>query len=234
MTRTPLSAGGDHEIDLHADQVLGKPPPEEILRGRFTLSWDVRRVTSAVAPPEWCAYASDFGRTHAFCYLELICTFKPETPQARGAFERADLGLNLTSPDTAAPAPVARYISAADPAQASDITRSSSITATVNLGPLLKTEVRTEASSASRHQAGTVTMYGAGGSAPAWIFQATRDTPLKDDRRVAALIQASHGGHNVAHVAIRARISHRQGQVLKIFGYHADLSLGPWAIPLRP
>jgi hypothetical protein len=166
----------------------------------------------------WYDYAREFASSHTFYYLALVCTFPPETPQAKGDFVRAGLGLQLKNLGADGPPPIARFIS--QDSQDREVTQTIKIGARVKTGPIdIHAEKETSSVTASRER--TIEGHGASQSTPTWTFCCLNDSTLERDRRVAALIETAPGSQNVAEALLSADLEYRR---LGIVRYRANLT----------
>ncbi|MGY1577211.1 hypothetical protein [Streptomyces sp. MN13] len=206
-------------IDLLPERTLGTPPDAEALRGRLAFGWDCFPLSEALASAEWAAYASAVP-SRELVHVVLVCSFLPETPQARGEFVRASLGLSLRTAEADGPRPVARAIEPGERTQPFP-SADSRVMLGINAGVLNVEVERQVTNNASGRAEWTVRGFGASQSTPMWEFRRVRRYPLVGDHTVAALVETVPDRVNVADVMLAAELEHR---TLGIRRYRADLT----------
>lgn len=208
-----------YPIDLVPERTLGSPPDLDALHGRLSLGWDFLPVTESLVPADWVAYATA-APDRAFRHLVLVCSFLPETAQARGEFVSASLGLSLRTTGEDGPTPIARAI---DPGERTRPVTSAGSKFTVGLTTgVLNVQAERQANDpAAPREEWLVRGYGASQSTPMWRFRRVRGHPLAGDHPVAALVQTVPDHVNMADVLFAAELEHR---TLGIRRYRADLT----------
>lgn len=215
-----------HDVELVPERTLGDPADDGPLRGRLTFGWDVLSADHEGVPADWLAYVKA-APDREFRQLLMVCSFRPETPESKGAFRYASLGAALSTPDREA-RPVARLI------EPGERTRpvaglGSGVSFTVKAG-VLDVGVQKQPSAGQAREEWIVRGHGASQPYPQWEFRPVRHFPLVGDHPVAALVELVADKVNMAEVLVAAELEHRSWGVRR---YRARLAPSPHAIMLR-
>ncbi|MER6770683.1 hypothetical protein ACFVG1_17275 [Streptomyces bacillaris] len=195
-----------HDIALVPERTLGSPADDGPLRGRLTFGWDLLPADHEGAPADWLAHVrATPGRE--FRRLLLVCSFRPETPQARGAFRHASLALALTTPDPAR-RPVARLIDPGERTRPVAAGPGTGLSFTVATG-VVDLGVERQPGEGPGREEWIVRGHGASQPDPQWEFRRLRRLPLVGDHPVAALVELVPGLVNTAEVLVAAELEHR-------------------------
>ncbi|MEU2433276.1 hypothetical protein ABZ611_27935 [Streptomyces sp. NPDC007861] len=213
-----------HDVELVPERTLGGPVDAEPLRGRLTFGWDVLPGDHEAAPAEWPAYVKATP-DREFRQLLMVCSFRPETPESRGTFRHASLGIALSVPDGAA-RPVARLIEPGE--RTRSLAGTGGLNFTVKAG-VLDLGVEKPAGAESAREEWVVRGHGASQPNPQWEFRGVRRVPLTGDHPVAALVELVPGQVNTAEVVVAAELEHRSWGVRR---YRARLAREPHSIVL--
>ncbi|HZD69388.1 MAG TPA: hypothetical protein VFA45_10875 [Actinomycetes bacterium] len=226
MTSEPALDIPLHEVALVPERTLGSPAVHEALEGRLTFGWDVLPVKPGATRPGWHSYTEAVaGRS--FCQLLMVCSFRPEQPDARGAFVRASLGISLHTDNPTSSSPLARLIEPGERTRPVSAT-GSGLRFTVKAG-VVDLGVERQPSAATTREEWIVRGYGASQATPTWEFRRLKQYPLVGDHPVAALIELVPGHHNRAEVMLVAEVEHTTWGVRR---YKARLNPAQSAIDL--
>ncbi|WP_062216705.1 hypothetical protein [Streptomyces sp. NBRC 109706] len=214
-----------HEIELVPEHTLGSPADDEPLRGRLTFGWDVLPADHEGVPTEWASYVRA-APDREFRHLLMVCSFRPETPTARGTFHHASLGVALSTPDGPT-RPVARLI---DPGERTRPATGSGtgMNFTVRAG-LLNVGVEKPAGAGPENDRWIVRGHGASQPNPQWEFRRTKGFPLVGDHPVAALVELVPDQLNTAEALLAAELQRHDWGIRR---YRARLAPSPHTIVL--
>ncbi|MEU6717065.1 hypothetical protein ABZ897_36865 [Nonomuraea sp. NPDC046802] len=214
-----------HDVELVPERTLGGPADDETLSGRLTFGWDLLPADHEGMPAEWLSYVKaapgrEFGR------LVMVCSFRPETTAAQGAFRHASLGIALSTPDPRT-RPIARLI---DPGERTRPVAGfgTGLNFTVKAG-ILDIGLEKPQSDGPARQEWIVRGHGASQPNPQWEFRRVKRFPLVGDHPVAALVELVPGRPNTAQVLVAAELEHRAWGIRR---YRARLAPPAQAIVL--
>ena len=213
------------EVELVPERTLGSPAGDEPLRGRLTFGWDLLPADHEGVPADWLSYVRAMP-DREFRHLLMVCSFRPETPDSKGAFRHASLGVALSTQDADA-RPIARLI---DPGERTRpvTTSGTGLTFTVKAG-LLDVGVTKPPGADPAREEWIVRGHGASQPNPQWEFRRVKRFPLIGDHPVAALVELVPEQVNTAEVLVAAEVEHHSWGVRR---YRARLALSPHAIVL--
>ncbi|MER7394858.1 hypothetical protein ABT381_04990 [Streptomyces sp. NPDC000151] len=214
-----------HDVELVPERTLGSPADDGPLRGRLTFGWDVLPSDHEGVPADWRSYRNATP-DREFRHLLMVCSFRPETPESKGAFRHASLGVALSTPGPGAQ-PIARLI---DPGERSRPVADSGLGVhfTVKAG-VLDVGVEKPPGEGQAREEWIVRGHGASQPNPQWEFRRVKRFPLLGDHPVAALVELVPGRVNRAEVLVAAELEHRSWGVRR---YRARLAPSPHAIVL--
>ncbi|GKQ37329.1 hypothetical protein [Streptomyces sp. A012304] len=214
-----------HDVDLVPERTLGAPADDGPLRGRLTFGWDLLPADHAGAPADWLTYLRSIP-DREFRQLVMVCSFRPETPEGKGAFRHASLGVALSTPDGGAQ-PIARLI---DPGERTRPVGGpgTGLNFTVTTG-VVDVGVERPPGGGPAREEWIVRGHGASQPNPQWEFRRVKRFPLVGDHPVAALVELVPGRLNTAEVLIAAELEHRSWGVRR---YRARLQPSPHTIVL--
>ncbi|APE24830.1 MULTISPECIES: hypothetical protein [Streptomyces] len=214
-----------HDVELVPERTLGSPADDAPLRGRLTFGWDLLPADHAGTPADWRSY---LGATpgREFRQLLMVCSFRPETPESKGVFRHASLGVALTTPDRDV-RPIARLI---DPGERTRPVPGlgTGVSFTVTTG-VLDVGVEKPPGSAPAKEEWIVRGHGASQPNPQWEFRRVKGFPLVGDHPVAALVELVPDRTNTAEVLVAAELEHRTWGIRR---YRAQLAPTPHTIVL--
>lgn len=213
-----------HDVELESEPMLGDQVDSEPLRGRFTFGWDVLGVDHETARADWLAYIKA-APDREFRQLLMVCSFRPETPESKGVFRHASLGVRLSTTPGGTATPLARAI---DPGERTrPIASSGTATSFTVKAVVLDVGVQRSPTAAAKEE-WIVRGHGASQPNPQWEFRPVKRYPLVGDHPVAALIELVPNTVNVAEILVAAELEHRSWGVRR---YRAKLS-SPHAVTL--
>lgn len=214
-----------HDVELVPERTLGGPADDTPLRGRLTFGWDVLPADHDGVPAPWASYARATPERE-FRHLLMVCSFRPETPDDKGAFRHASLGVALSTPD-GGPHPVARLI---DPGERTRqvVGSGMGMSFTVRAG-LLDVGVQKPSGAGPERDEWIVRGHGASQPTPQWEFRQVKGCPLVGDHVVAALVELVPDRRNAAEVIVAAEVEHRSWGLRR---YRARLAPSPHTIVL--
>ncbi|MEU5403309.1 hypothetical protein ABZ348_28915 [Streptomyces sp. NPDC005963] len=194
-----------HDVELLPERTLGTPGDDGPLRGRLTFGWDLLPADHPNAPADWLSYVSG-ASDRAFRQLLMVCSFRPETPESKGVFRHASLGVALSTPNGEGQ-PVARLI---DPGERTRplVGSGTGMSFTVSTG-VLGVGVERPAGTETTTDEWIVRGHGTSQSNPQWEFRGVKRFPLAGDHPVAALVELVPDRTNTAEVLIAAELEHR-------------------------
>jgi hypothetical protein len=214
-----------HEVELVPEGTLGNPTDDAPLHGRLTFGWDVLPGDHDDMPPDWLSYVKG-ASDRSFRQLLMVCSFRPETPQSKGEFRHASLGIALSTSSHEL-RPIARLIAPNE--RTHPISgHSSGLSFTVKAG-MFEVGVQRPPASGTEREEWIVRGYGASQPNPQWEFRRIKHFSLVGDHPVAALVELVHGHANAAEVLLAAELEHRRWGIRR---YHAPLALSQHAIVL--
>ncbi|MFI9637112.1 hypothetical protein ACIHAX_30895 [Nocardia sp. NPDC051929] len=214
-----------HDIELEPEPMLGRQIDNGPLRGRFTFGWDVLGADHETVRADWLAYAKA-APNREFRQLVMVCSFRPETPESKGVFRHASLGVKLSTIPGRTANPLARLIDPGErtrPIPGPGTGMSFTVKAVV-----LDVGVQKPPSAAAANEEWIVRGHGASQPNPQWEFRPVKRFPLVGDHPVAALIELVPDAVNAAEVLVAAELEHRSWGVRR---YRAKLG-SPHAILL--
>ncbi|WP_405929191.1 hypothetical protein OG554_24050 [Streptomyces griseus] len=195
-----------HDVALVPERTLGAPADDGPLRGRLTFGWDLLPAGHASAPADWLAHVEATpGR--AYRHLLLVCSFRPETQRAPGAFRHASLAVALSTSDPGV-RPVARLIDPGVRTRAVAAGPGTGLSFTVSTG-IVDVGVERQPEAGPGREEWIVRGHGASQPDPQWEFRRLRRAPLVGDHPVAALVELVPGEVNRADVLVAAELEHR-------------------------
>ncbi|MES9810725.1 hypothetical protein [Streptomyces cinereoruber] len=214
-----------HDVELVPERTLGSPADDAPLRGRLTFGWDLLPADHAGAPADWLSYLSA-APDREFRQLLMVCSFRPETPENRGVFRHASLGVALSTPERGAQ-PIARLI---DPGERTHPVPGlgTGVSFTVTTG-VLDVGVEKPPGSGPTREEWIVRGHGASQPNPQWEFRRVKGFPLVGDHPVAALVELVPDCMNTAEVLVAAELEHRSWGIRR---YRAQLTPTPHTIVL--
>jgi hypothetical protein len=214
-----------HDVELQPEPTLGGQAGDEPLRGRLMFGWDVLNADHQTLRADWLSYVNAASERE-FRQLLLVCSFRPESPESKGVFHHASLGINLSAPNRAAN-PVARLI---DPGERTRPIAGPGpgMSFTVKAG-LLDVGVQRPPGVAPAREEWIVRGHGASQPNPQWEFRPVKRFPLVGDHPVAALVELVPDTVNAAEVLVAAELEHRSWGIRR---YRAKLGPSPHAIVL--
>ncbi|MFG3406168.1 hypothetical protein [Streptomyces sp. NPDC048142] len=219
-----------HEVALVPERTLGSPGDDAPLRGRLTFGWDLLPADHASASADWLTHVRTTpGREYR--HLLLVCSFRPETPQAPGAFRHASLAVALTTSDPAR-RPVARLIDPGVRTRPAAAGPGTGLSFTVTTGIVdVGVERQPDAGRRPGREEWIVRGHGASQPDPQWEFRRLRRLPLVGDHPVAALVELVPGLVNSTDVLVAAELEHRSWGIRR---YRARLGPASQDITLSP
>ncbi|MEU0062212.1 hypothetical protein ABZ085_02545 [Streptomyces albidoflavus] len=214
-----------HDVELVPERTLGSPADDAPLRGRFTFGWDLLPADHAGAPAGWLSYLSAIP-DREFRQLLMVCSFRPETPESRGVFRHASLGVALSTPERETQ-PIARLI---DPGERTHPVPGpgTGVSFTVTTG-VLDVGVEKPPASGPAREEWIVRGHGASQPNPQWEFRRVKGFPLVGDHPVAVLVELVPDCMNTAEVLVAAELEYRSWGVRR---YRAQLTPTPHTIVL--
>ncbi|OHV54135.1 hypothetical protein [Pseudofrankia sp. BMG5.36] len=194
-----------HDVELVPERTLGSPADDGPLRGRFTFGWDLLPADHAGAPADWPSYIRSTPYRE-FRQLLMVCSFRPETQESKGAFRHASLGVALSTPDREVQ-PIARLI---DPGERTRpvATPGTGLSFTVKAG-ILNVGVEKPPGASPAREEWIVRGHGASQPNPQWEFRRVKRFPLVGDHPVAALVELAPDRVNTAEMLMAAELEHR-------------------------
>ncbi|WP_371618609.1 hypothetical protein [Streptomyces sp. NBC_00454] len=214
-----------HDVELVPERTLGSPADDAPLRGRLTFGWDLLPADHAGAPADWLSYLSATP-DREFRHLLMVCSFRPETPESKGVFRHASLGVALSTSDRGL-RPIARLI---DPGERTRPVPGlgTGVSFTVTTGVLDVGVEKPPGAEATREE-WIVRGHGASQPNPQWEFRRVKGFPLVGDHPVAALVELVPDRMNTAEVLVAAELEHRSWGIRR---YRAQLAPTPHNIVL--
>ncbi|MEV7417367.1 hypothetical protein [Streptomyces sp. NPDC089919] len=194
-----------HDVELLPERTLGTPADDRPLRGRLTFGWDLLPAGHAGAPTGWSSYL-EAAPEREFRHLLMVCSFRPETPENKGVFRHAALGVALATPDPAH-RPVARLIDPGERTRPVPGT-GTGVSFTVTTGVLDVGVERPPGATPAREE-WIVRGHGASQPDPQWEFRRLKAFPLLGDHPVSALVELVPDHPNTAHILLSAELHNR-------------------------
>lgn len=214
-----------HDVELVPERTLGSPVDDGPLRGRLTFGWDLLPADHEGAPAAWLSYLRSTA-DRQFRQLLMVCSFRPETPENKGVFRHASLGVALSTPERDVP-PIARLI---DPGERTRpvVGLGTGVSFTVTTG-VLDVGVEKPPGAGPARKEWIARGHGASQPNPQWEFRRVKGFPLVGDHPVAALVELVPGRMNTAEVLVAAELEHRSWGIRR---YRARLAPTPHTIVL--
>jgi hypothetical protein len=219
-----------HDLVLTPERTLGTPPTTGNLERRLSFGWDVLPATDNLMPDGWRAYAAANTPSRTYCYLVMICTFRPETAASPGIITAASLGLSLKTAGNSPASPIARKIEPGRRMRPVQATPTTGPSATLNANLLGFGTVAVTGQRSQDPDPWLVQGYGESQHTPSWQLRGTQRYPLIGDHSLLALVETVPGEDNSAEVMLAAEIKHR---TLGITRYRIQLTPTLVPIPLN-